>query len=65
MQGRYASKANTPNLSFGPQTVSQQQAQRIVLSSLARKSIVTSEGMVSRSLGGKSVSSAAYKPFEA
>ena len=49
---------------FGSQAVSPQQAQRVVMSSLARKSIITPEGMVSRELGGKSVSSAFYKPFD-
>jgi len=64
MQGQYSSKARTPGVSFVPQAVSPQQAQRVVLSSIARKSVVTSEGMASRALDGKSVSSASYKPFD-
>ena len=64
MQGQYSSKARTPGVSFVPQPVSPQQAQRVVMSSIARQSVVTSEGMVSRGLDGKSVSSAAYKPFD-
>jgi len=64
MQGLFASKARLPNVSFVPQAVSPQQAQRVVMSSIARKSIVTSEGMLSRGLDGKSVSSASYRPFD-
>jgi len=63
VQQRYGSMTSTPNISFASQAVSQQQAQRIVMSSLARKSIVTPEGMTSR-VDGKSVSSASYKPFD-
>ena len=64
MQGQYSSKARTPGVSFGAQAVSPQQAQRVVMSSIARQSVVTSEGMLSRGLDGKSVSSAAYQPFD-
>ena len=54
----------TPGVVFGSQAVSPQQAQRVVMSSIARKSIITSGGMISREFDGKSVSSAAYKPFD-
>jgi len=64
MQGQYSSKARAPGVSFVPQAVSPQQAQRVVMSSIARQSVVTSEGMVSRGPDGKSVSSAAYQPFD-
>ena len=64
MQGEYASKARMSGIAFGSQAVSPQQAQRVVMSSIARRSIVSSEGMVSRWLEGKSISSAAYKPFD-
>jgi Mg-chelatase subunit ChlD len=63
VQERYGSMMSTPNISFASQAVSQQQAQRIVMSCLARNSIVTPEGMTSR-VDGKSVSSASYKPFD-
>ncbi|KAF8815518.1 hypothetical protein BYT27DRAFT_7193247 [Phlegmacium glaucopus] len=64
MQREYASKAKTPAMSVTSQAFSQQQAQRIVMSSVARNSKVTSEGMFSRTFGGKSVSSTAYSPYK-
>jgi len=64
MQEQYASKASLPTVSFVPQAISHGQARRVVTSSIARKSVVTSEGMVSRALGGKSVSSSSYSPFD-
>jgi len=64
MQGQYSSKARTPGLSLMSKAVSPQQAQRVVMSSIARQSVVTSEGMLSRGHDGKSVSSSAYKPYD-
>lgn len=64
MQGAYSSKARTPGVSFGPMAFSSKQAQRVVMSSIARQSVVTPEGMVSRGLEGKSVSNSSYKPFD-
>jgi len=60
MQEEYASRTRMPTLSVVPQAVSRRQVQRIVKSSIARKSKVTPEGMVSRTLDGKSVPSAAF-----
>ena len=64
MQEQYSSWARMPGVSFVPQAVSPQQAHRVVMSSISRQSIVTPEGMQSRRLDGKSVSSASYKPFD-
>ena len=64
MQGEYSSKAKMPSVSFAPMAFSPQQAQRVVMSSISRQSVVTPEGMVSRGFEGKSVSSASYKPFD-
>jgi Mg-chelatase subunit ChlD len=64
MQGLYSSYAKTPSVSIAPQAISPQQAQHVVMSSIARQSVVTSEGMHSRGLDGKSVSSAFYQPFD-
>jgi len=63
MQAQYASKASAPAISFRRQAISQEQAQRVVMSSIARNSKVTPEGMVSLSLAGKSVPSGAYMPY--
>ena len=64
MQGQYAARTSTPAVSFGSQAVSQTQAHRIVMSSVARSSKVTPEGMVSRDLAGRSVSNMAYAPYK-
>jgi hypothetical protein len=64
MQGLFSSKARTPAVLIAPQAISSQQVQRVVMLSIARQSVVTSEGMLSRGLDGKSVPSAYYQPFD-
>ncbi|KAF8154515.1 hypothetical protein B0H34DRAFT_716831 [Crassisporium funariophilum] len=62
MQAAFSSGKSTPAMFMAPQQMSSQQAQRVVMSSMARSSKVTAEGMASKD--GKSISSSTYSPFK-